>query len=166
MVSGTAEVCWDPSLRLVWRAVALTMRMTGRHCLDQSCCLPAVRQTYRLWPSCYRNNWRLLTRRLSELTYWISVKVKCRSKLRCTIVSQADPGGEGKHRAQGRRDWESGKQRGPRCLIASSLFTGAGQCRKRVHDSLNYFLHIGISLTPKFWTFHPSTATLSCQGDR
>lgn len=65
MASGTVEACWDPGLR-VERAAALTMRMTGRHCSDQSCCLPAVRQTYRLWPSCYRNNWRPLTRRLSE----------------------------------------------------------------------------------------------------
>lgn len=35
-------------------------------------------------------------------------QVKSRDKLRCTIVFQADPGGEGKHRAEGGRDRESG----------------------------------------------------------
>lgn len=65
MESGIAALCWVQVLRVVWRVAALMTRTTGRLCSDRSCSRPADRPMYRLWPSCYRSNWRPSTKRLS-----------------------------------------------------------------------------------------------------
>lgn len=86
---------------------------------------------------------------------------------KCLLFSQADSGGEGKHRAKGGGDWESGQQRGPRYATSSAILAWrTRQHWEGLHDSLHHLLHIGISLTTKFWTFHPPPATFSCKGDR
>ena len=83
------------------------------------------------------------------------------------LSSQADSGGKGEHRDEGRGDWEPGQQRGPRRLTSSTLLAGGtGQRREGIHDSFHHLLHVGVSLTTQFWTFHPPSATFPCQGDR
>lgn len=84
-----------------------------------------------------------------------------------SLSSQADPGGEGEHRAEGRGDREPGQQRGPGRLPLTSVLAGwAGQRGERIHDPLHHLLHPGLPLAPELWTFHPPPASLTCQGDR
>lgn len=64
--TGRAVLCWGPGTITASMWVAPTTTTTGTIGLAPSCCPRADKRTFRLWPSCCRNSWRLSIRRSSK----------------------------------------------------------------------------------------------------